>query len=147
MTDRPLENEHGAGRAEAGAAQEAGHERTLRAVLPKLKRVLAHVPFAEDLLAAYYAVLDRRTPMHVRATLAGALAYFVLPFDVVPDIVAGVGYTDDAAVLIAALRLCAGAIEPRHREAARTWLAEARQAAPRQAPARADASTPAPSGA
>ena len=57
--------------------------------LPKLKRVLAQVPFAEDLLSAYYAVLDRRTPFAVRATLVGALAYFVLPFDIVPDFLAG----------------------------------------------------------
>ena len=45
--------------------------------LPKLKRVLAQVPFAADLLAAYYAVLDRQTPMRVRRRSLAALAYFV----------------------------------------------------------------------
>ncbi|MDQ0468210.1 YkvA family protein [Labrys wisconsinensis] len=100
-------------------------ERRLHAqFLPKLRRVLARVPFAEDLLAAYYAVLDRRTPMAVRVTLIGALAYFVMPFDVVPDFILGLGFTDDAAVLYAALRSVAGAIEERHREAARRWLDE-----------------------
>jgi uncharacterized membrane protein YkvA (DUF1232 family) len=96
-------------------------------LLPKLKRVLAQVPFAEDLLAAYYAVLDRRTPFAVRATLVGALAYFVLPIDIVPDFLAGLGFTDDAAILYAALRSVAGAIEERHRDAARNWLAEAQR--------------------
>jgi uncharacterized membrane protein YkvA (DUF1232 family) len=110
----------------AARARAARQERTVRAeFLPKLKRVLAQVPFAEDLLAAYYAVLDRRTSFAVRATLLVALAYFVLPFDIVPDFVAGLGFTDDAAVLYAALRVVAGAIEPRHREAARRWLKEA----------------------
>ena len=94
-------------------------------LLPRLRRVLARVPFAADLLAAYYAVLDRRTPRAVRLTLIGALAYFILPFDAVPDIIAGFGFTDDAAVLFAALRMVGGAIDERHREAARHWLDQA----------------------
>ena len=69
--------------------------------------------------------------MHVRATLLGALAYFVLPIDAIPDMIVGLGYTDDAAVLFAALRMVGGAIEDRHHEAARAWLAglSGRQAA------------------
>jgi uncharacterized membrane protein YkvA (DUF1232 family) len=98
-------------------------ERSVRAeFLPKLRRTLARVPFAEDLLAAYYAVLDRNTPTAVRATLLGALAYFVVPVDVVPDLLVGLGFTDDAAILFAALRMVAGAIKEEHREAARRWL-------------------------
>jgi uncharacterized membrane protein YkvA (DUF1232 family) len=115
----------------AGAEEDGfgRRERRIRAdFLPKLRRVLAQVPFAEDLLSAYYAVLDRRTPLAVRATLVGALAYFILPFDLIPDVLAGVGFTDDAAVLFAALRSVAGSIEERHREAARRWLDEARRA-------------------
>lgn len=101
-------------------------ERTVRAAfLPKLKRTLGRIPFAQDILAAYYATMDRETPFVVRATLLGALAYFVLPFDFVPDFVAGLGFTDDAAVLLAALRAVSGAIEERHRAAARQWLEEA----------------------
>jgi uncharacterized membrane protein YkvA (DUF1232 family) len=102
-------------------------EEALRArFLPKLKLVLAHVPFAADLLAAYYAVLDRETPLTVRITLAGALAYFVLPFDLIPDFIVGLGYTDDAAILFAAIRMVSGAIKDRHHEAARRWLDEAK---------------------
>jgi uncharacterized membrane protein YkvA (DUF1232 family) len=98
-------------------------ERDLRTrLLPKLKRVLAHVPFALDLLAAYYTMLDRQTPMRVRVTLAAALAYFVLPFDVIPDVVVGLGYTDDAAILFAAIRMVSGSMQPRHYEAAQRWL-------------------------
>ena len=53
---------------------------------PKVRSVAASIPFAEDLLAAYYCAFDRETPASVKAALFGALAYFVLPFDAMPDI-------------------------------------------------------------
>jgi uncharacterized membrane protein YkvA (DUF1232 family) len=59
----------------------------------------------------------------VKAALLGALAYFVLPIDLIPDILPVLGYADDAAVLAAALRLVASHIRPEHREAARQALA------------------------
>ncbi|HYZ48711.1 MAG TPA: YkvA family protein, partial [Sphingomonas sp.] len=89
----------------------------------KARRVASKLPFAEDLLAAYYCAFDRATPFHVKAALLGALAYFVLPFDAVADVLPMLGYTDDAAVLVTALRLVAGHIQPEHREAAREALA------------------------
>jgi uncharacterized membrane protein YkvA (DUF1232 family) len=92
----------------------------------KAKRVAARLPFAEDLLAAYYCAFDQATPLHVRAALVGALAYFVLPFDFMPDMLPALGYTDDAAVLLAALRMVAGHMLPEHRDAARIALARLR---------------------
>jgi uncharacterized membrane protein YkvA (DUF1232 family) len=89
----------------------------------KLRRVGASVPFAEDLLAAYYCAFDRDTPLQVKAALLGALAYFVLPFDAVPDVLPMVGFTDDAAVLATAIRMVATSITPAHRAAARAALA------------------------
>lgn len=88
----------------------------------KLKRVAAKLPFVEDLLAAYYCAFDRQTPRHVQAALLGTLAYFVLPFDFVPDLMPLVGFTDDAAVLATAIRLVASNIRPEHRDAARAAL-------------------------
>ena len=90
----------------------------------KLRRVAADLPFAEDLLAAYYCAFDRATPMQVKAALFGALAYFVLPFDAVPDFLPVLGFTDDAAVLAAAIKLVAGHIRPVHHDAARDKLQE-----------------------
>ena len=110
--------------AAARARFEREREKIASTVLPKLKRVLKQVPFAEDLLAAYYTTLDRQTPFRVRATLLGALAYFVMPIDIIPDMIVGLGFTDDAAVFYAAFRMVAGAIKDRHREAARRWLEE-----------------------
>ena len=71
---------------------------------PKLKRVARRVPFVDELLAAYYCTIDPKTPLQAKAILMGALAYFVLPIDVIPDFIVGFGYTDDAAVLYAAIR-------------------------------------------
>ena len=88
----------------------------------KFKRVVAQLPFAEDLLAAYYCAFDRETPRHVQVTLLGALAYFILPFDFVPDMLPILGFTDDAAVLATAIRMVASNITPEHREAARAAL-------------------------
>jgi uncharacterized membrane protein YkvA (DUF1232 family) len=89
----------------------------------KLRRFAAGLPFAEDLLAAYYCAFDRDTPRHVQAALVGALAYFVLPFDVIPDMMPVLGFTDDAAVLATALKLVASHMRPEHRDAARQALA------------------------
>ena len=88
----------------------------------KFKRVAAGLPFAEDLLSAYYCAFDRQTPRHVQAALLGALAYFILPFDFIPDMLPVLGFTDDAAVLATAIRLVAAHIMPEHREAARAAL-------------------------
>lgn len=89
----------------------------------KLKRLAVKLPFAEDLLAAYYCAFDRQTPRHVQAALLGAIAYFVLPFDFVPDVLPVLGFTDDAAVLATALRLVASHINEDHRAAARAAIA------------------------
>jgi uncharacterized membrane protein YkvA (DUF1232 family) len=91
-----------------------------------LKRGAARIPFAEDLLAAYYCAFDRRTPRRVQVTLIAALAYFVLPFDFVPRFLLLLGLVDDAAVLAAAIRMVSSHIRPEHYDAARAALARAR---------------------
>jgi uncharacterized membrane protein YkvA (DUF1232 family) len=103
----------------------ARDERSVRTQFwTKVKQLAARLPFIEDLLAAYYCAFDRDTPLHVKATLVGALAYFVLPFDFIPDMFAVVGYTDDAAVLLAAIRLVGDHIRPHHRDAVQRALAD-----------------------
>lgn len=94
-----------------------------RGFWPKLVRTAARLPFARELLAAYYAVLDPDTPHRVRLVLVGALAYFVVPADLIPDVVVGLGFTDDAAVLATALRTLGSHLAPRHFERAEVALA------------------------
>jgi uncharacterized membrane protein YkvA (DUF1232 family) len=84
----------------------------------KLKRFAGMVPFAEDLVAAYYCALDPATPLRVRGMLLAALAYFILPADIIPDMIAGLGFADDMALLTAVVGLVASHITPTHRAAA-----------------------------
>lgn len=101
----------------------ARNEETVRrGFWPKFKRFAARLPFAEDLLTAYYCAFDRDTPLQIKAALLAALAYFVLPFDFIPDMLPLIGFADDAAVLATAIRMVAGHIKPAHREAARRAL-------------------------
>jgi len=88
----------------------------------KLKRLAVKLPFAEDLLAAYYCAFDRATPRHVQVALLGAIAYFILPFDFVADFMPVIGFADDAAVLATAIRLVASHITPEHHAAAQAAM-------------------------
>src|SRR3954467_11489670 len=97
--------------------------RVKRAFWQKVKRLAGKLPFAEDLLTAYYCAFDQATPLQVKTALIGALAYFVLPFDVVPDMMPLLGFADDAAILATALRLVASHIKPEHRDAAKRAMA------------------------
>jgi uncharacterized membrane protein YkvA (DUF1232 family) len=97
-------------------------ETVRRGFWKKARRVAAGLPFVEDLLAAYYCAFDRETPTQVKAALIGALAYFVLPFDFMPDVLPVLGFADDAAVLATALRMVTGHMRPAHREAAKRTL-------------------------
>jgi uncharacterized membrane protein YkvA (DUF1232 family) len=116
--------EHAATWDDVSFADPARAEDTVRrGFWVKVKRFGAGLPFVEDLLAAYYCAFDRDTPLQVKAALVGALAYFVLPFDAVPDVLPMIGFTDDAAVLATAVRLVASHITPLHRAAARAALA------------------------
>lgn len=89
----------------------------------KLKMVARHIPFAEDAVAAYYCAFDPATPTRVRGVLIAALAYFVVPADLIPDFIPALGFTDDAAVLAIAIKLVASSIRPEHKEAAHNALA------------------------
>ncbi len=88
----------------------------------KARRNLGRVPFTEDAVAAFYCASDSATPLPIRATLFGALAYFVLPFDAIPDLLLGLGFTDDAAIMVAAFTAARMHITEEHRARARAWL-------------------------
>nr|WP_084157458.1 YkvA family protein [Oceanobacillus manasiensis] len=54
-------------------------------------------------LLLYYTLQKPDVPVKVKAIIVGALGYFILPLDVIPDIAMGVGYVDDLSVVIFAL--------------------------------------------
>ncbi|AQZ50445.1 YkvA family protein [Martelella mediterranea] len=88
----------------------------------KLTRTAARIPFARDAVAAYYCATDRNTPLGVRVVLYAALAYFIMPADLIPDIFLFVGFTDDLAVLTTALTMIRRNIEDAHYERADSAL-------------------------
>lgn len=113
-----------------GEILEPGSERTQRQRSERvrakfwqtLKKAAGRIPFMEDLVASYYCALDPKTPTRVRGILLAALAYFVLPFDIIPDFIAVFGFTDDMAVLAAAISAIRGHITDAHYAAARAAL-------------------------
>jgi uncharacterized membrane protein YkvA (DUF1232 family) len=105
----------------------AGDEAGLRRKFwRKLKREAASIPFLEDVLTAHYCAFDRQTPLYVKVVLVGAIVYFVVPDDLIPDTIPVIGYADDAAVLGAAFKLVSSHIKPEHRQAAQGMLARLR---------------------
>jgi uncharacterized membrane protein YkvA (DUF1232 family) len=101
-----------------------GQERYVkRKFWDKVRRTLGKVPFLDHAVAGYYAAVDPATPRHAKATLFAALAYFVLPADVIPDFLAGLGFTDDGAVLMMALQALAPYVTRAHLEKAKATLA------------------------
>lgn len=89
----------------------------------KVKVSLGKAHFLHEAIAAYYCAFDKDTPLHVKATLIGALAYFILPLDMVSDFLPLVGFTDDATILFAAIRTVGKHITDIHRLQAREKLA------------------------
>jgi uncharacterized membrane protein YkvA (DUF1232 family) len=107
------------------------HERTVReSFWPKLARTLSYLPFADKMVAAYYCAMDPATPFKVRGTLLAALAYFIMPFDVIPDIVLGLGFTDDMAVLVTAFTLIRNHMTQDHIDRGRETVERMRRGEP-----------------
>jgi uncharacterized membrane protein YkvA (DUF1232 family) len=82
---------------------------------PKIAKVLAQVPFATEVIAAYYCAFDRGTPLRVKGILLAALAYFVMPIDIIPDFILGLGFTDDMTVIVTAIAAIRAHMKPEHR--------------------------------
>jgi len=89
------------------------------------RKAARYVPYMDEVVAAYYCALDSNTPMRAKGILIAAIGYFVLPLDTIPDFVVGLGFTDDIAVLTAAIAAVRAHITPAHRLAAKQALQEA----------------------
>ncbi|MEX0343433.1 MAG: YkvA family protein [Rhizobiaceae bacterium] len=106
-------------------AEEKKREERVRTKLWRTaRRAARQVPFMDEVIAGYFCALDPQTPTRVKGVLLAALAYFVLPLDSIPDFLLGFGFTDDVAVLTAALTAIRSHITDAHRDAARTALEE-----------------------
>lgn len=104
------------------SVQKINEVRAQRGFWPKIARTAARIPFADQALSVWYAARDPQTPAAAKGMIFGALAYFVLPVDAIPDLFAGIGFTDDAAVFAALIATLGANIKRRHREAAEQAL-------------------------
>lgn len=123
MTKAMIESDPNSPALQLPAVVEHNERTVRRRFWGKLRRVAGHLPLARELVASYYCALDPATPPHVKAVLLGALAYFVIPTDMVPDFLAGFGFVDDATVLSTAVGTVAPHIKPRHKRRADAVLA------------------------
>lgn len=114
----------GDAKAQDPATLERNEAKVARGFWTKLRRNVGRVPFLEEAVSAYYCAFDPQTPRPVKAMLLAALAYFVVPSDLIPDFIAGLGFTDDATVLFATVRMVTSHIRDGHREKARRRLAD-----------------------
>ena len=73
-------------------------------------------------LKLYFALQSSNTPVWAKSIIVGALGYFVLPIDLIPDVVPAVGFTDDLGVLLAAVAAVAVHITPEIKEQAKKQL-------------------------
>jgi uncharacterized membrane protein YkvA (DUF1232 family) len=107
------------GRALVPSVMQLNERRVQEGFWPKIRRVAARIPFAKEALSVWYCANDDETPLAAKGMMFAALAYFVLPVDAIPDFIAGLGYTDDAAVFTALLAILGKNLKPKHKEAAR----------------------------
>lgn len=109
-------------RALVPAVMQLNEQRVDRGFWPKIRRVAAKVPFAREALSVWFCAKDEDTPLAAKGMMLAALAYFVLPIDAIPDVIAGLGYTDDAAVFAALLAILGRNLKPKHKDAAKAAL-------------------------
>jgi uncharacterized membrane protein YkvA (DUF1232 family) len=112
-------------RSRPSAVQRVNEVRVSKGFWPKIRRTAARIPFAGQALSVWFAARDPQTPAAAKGLMLGALAYFVLPVDAIPDIFAVVGFTDDAAVFAALLATLGANIKARHKDQARDQAHEA----------------------
>ena len=109
-------------RALVPAVQRVNEIRVRRGLWPKLKRLAPRIPFAADVGALYYCAKDPETPRAAKAIILAALVWFISPFSIVQDLMAGIGFVSDAAVIAAVIGVIGANLKPRHRELAKAAL-------------------------
>lgn len=83
-------------------------------VMKKLKKIQGIKPLLQKAILLYVLLRDSDTPKWVKAIVIAALAYLINPADAIPDAIPVAGYTDDLAVIVAALASIKENIQPRH---------------------------------
>ncbi len=75
-------------------------------------------------LLLYYTLMDYNVPLADKAKITGALGYFILPVDIVADIVPLIGYTDDLIAMMTVIKMVGKNITPEIKAQAKNKVAE-----------------------
>lgn len=126
MSKNTLEDETIIEILEPGSDEEQSdqEQNVRRKFWPTFRKAFAQLPFAEDVVTAYYCALDEKTPAHAKGILLAALAYFVLPIDIIPDFIVAIGFGDDIAILTAAITTLRSHMTDDQRQAARKSISD-----------------------
>ena len=73
-------------------------------------------------LLLYQMLISGKTPLKYKAVVIGALGYFICPIDLIPDMMIGTGFLDDASVLLYALSMISESITPDIKSEAKSIL-------------------------
>ncbi len=82
----------------------------------------------EKALILYHCLQDPETPTWAKTIIIGALGYFIMPLDAIPDLTPVVGFSDDLGALLLAFATVAMHVKEQHIEKAKeklkTWFGE-----------------------
>jgi uncharacterized membrane protein YkvA (DUF1232 family) len=90
--------------------------------LKTAKQFGGRLPFLRDAVAMYFCMLDEQTPPWAKAAIAASLGYFLMPVDAIPDVIVGLGFTDDAGVIATTITTVLAVVADRHRQQADKFL-------------------------
>ena len=101
--------------------EDAYSDQGFRDKLKKYARIAGR-EVVEKALLLYYAMQEEKAPAWAKATIAGALGYFIVPLDAIADLTPAVGYADDLGVLVLAVAAVATYINDNVRDKTATRM-------------------------
>ena len=67
-------------------------------------------------LILYYVLQKKEVPLADKMLITGCLGYFILPLDLVPDIIPAMGYSDDVVGMLFAIKRCMNYVDDEIKE-------------------------------
>lgn len=91
---------------------EEGAEYVEENLWTKVERIGKKISFAKDIKALYNYMTDPSVAWYRKSIVIGALVYFIMPIDSIPDLAPLIGYLDDLGVITAVLKYLGSELIP-----------------------------------
>ena len=97
--------------------EQYGHHYNDRSFFSKLKKAAlkAGRKVVYNALLLFYTLTDTTIPLRHKRIIIGVLGYFILPIDLIPDIIPGTGFVDDLLAILYAVKVISDSITPQIR--------------------------------